>query len=135
MVRIPVLCPHRHSDHIMKCGTTKAATQRYSAKTPIVPAMHFSMISPTKAAALTTGVRLGTPAPRPAQRSCHKPCTGRKQGTLPQALRRLQTLLARGFVESADVCPDRRRAYHWVHHTAHILCHEAQRKATAIRRR
>ena len=54
---------------------------------------------------------------------------------MPQALKRLQTLLARGLGETADVWPDIRRAYQWVHHTAHILCNEAQLKATAIRRR
>ncbi len=29
MVLISVLCPHCHSDHVIKGGTTKAGTQRY----------------------------------------------------------------------------------------------------------
>ena len=54
---------------------------------------------------------------------------------MPQALRRLQSLLARGVVDTADVWPDGRVGLRWVHQAAHILSHQDQRAALTVQRR
>ena len=54
---------------------------------------------------------------------------------MPQELSRLQSLLKRGLADTADLWPDVRVGYRWVHRAAHILCNEAQLKAAAVRRR
>jgi insertion element IS1 protein InsB len=43
MVRIPVRCPHCHSEHIIKGGTTKAGTQRYKCLNPTCPSYSFQL--------------------------------------------------------------------------------------------
>jgi transposase-like protein len=40
MVRIPVLCPHCHSDQVIKGGKTKAGQQRYKCQNAGCP--HYS---------------------------------------------------------------------------------------------
>jgi len=40
MVRMPVLCPHCHSDHVIKGGKTKAGQQRYKCQNTDCP--HYS---------------------------------------------------------------------------------------------
>jgi hypothetical protein len=54
---------------------------------------------------------------------------------LPQALRRLQSLLKRGLADTAALWPDVRAGYHWVHRTAHILSNHDQREALTVQRR
>jgi hypothetical protein len=54
---------------------------------------------------------------------------------LPQELRRLQSLLARGLVDTADLWPDVRVGYRWVHQAAHILSNQDQREALTVQRR
>ena len=54
---------------------------------------------------------------------------------MPKELRRLQALLERGLGETADVWPDVRVGYHWVHRTAHILRNQDQREALTVQRR
>ena len=43
MVLIPVRCPHCHSDHIIKGGTTKAGTQRYKCLNMQCPHYSFQL--------------------------------------------------------------------------------------------
>ena len=54
---------------------------------------------------------------------------------MPQELRRLQSLLARGLVDTADVWPDVRVGFRWVHQAAHILRNQDQREALTVQRR
>jgi transposase-like protein len=43
MVRMPVLCPHCHSDHVIKGGTTKAGQQRYKCQNTACPHDSFQL--------------------------------------------------------------------------------------------
>lgn len=54
---------------------------------------------------------------------------------MPQELRRLKCLLARGLRDTADLWPDVRVGYHWVHQAAHILSNQDQREALTVQRR
>ena len=54
---------------------------------------------------------------------------------MPQELRRLQSLLARGLMDTADLWPDVRVGYRWVHQAAHILSNQDQREALTVQRR
>jgi hypothetical protein len=54
---------------------------------------------------------------------------------LPQELSRLQSLLKRGLADTADLWPDVRVGYHWVHRAAHILSNPDQRAALTVQRR
>jgi hypothetical protein len=54
---------------------------------------------------------------------------------LPQEVRRLQGLLARGLRDTADLWPDVRVGYHWGHQAAPILSHQDQREALTVQRR
>jgi hypothetical protein len=54
---------------------------------------------------------------------------------LPQELRRLQSLRARGLVDTADLWPDVRVGFRWGHPAAPILRHQDQREALTGQRR
>jgi hypothetical protein len=54
---------------------------------------------------------------------------------LPQELRRLKGLLARGLLDTADLWPDIRVGYRWVHKAAHILSNQDQREALTVQQR
>jgi len=54
---------------------------------------------------------------------------------LPRELSRLQSLLARGLMDTADVWPDIRAGFRWVHQVAHILSNPDQRAALTVQRR
>ena len=54
---------------------------------------------------------------------------------MPQELRRLQALLARGLMDTADLWPDVRVGYRWVQQAAHILSNQDQREAFTVQRR
>jgi len=54
---------------------------------------------------------------------------------LPQELRRLQGLLARGLRDTAALWPDVRVGYRWVHQAAHILSNQDQHEALTVQRR
>ena len=54
---------------------------------------------------------------------------------MPQELRRLKCLLARGLRDTADLWPDVRVGYHWVHQAAHILSNQEQHEASTVQRR
>ena len=54
---------------------------------------------------------------------------------MPQELQRLKGLLARGLRDTADVWPDGRVGYRWVHPAAHILSNQDQREALTVQRR
>ena len=54
---------------------------------------------------------------------------------MPQELRRLQSLLARGLMDTADLWPDVRVGYRWVQQAAHILSNQDQREALTVQRR
>jgi len=54
---------------------------------------------------------------------------------LPQELRRLKGLLARGLRDTADLWPDIRVGYRWVHQAAHILSNQDQREACTVQQR
>ena len=54
---------------------------------------------------------------------------------MPQALRRLQSLLARGLVDTAHLWPDVRVGFRWLHQAAHILSNQDQREALTVQRR
>jgi hypothetical protein len=54
---------------------------------------------------------------------------------LPKDLSRLKTLLERGLGDTADLWPDVRVGYHWVHRTATILSNQDQREALTVQRR
>ena len=43
MVLISVLCPHRHSDHVIKGGKTKAGQQRYKCQNTDCPHYSFQL--------------------------------------------------------------------------------------------
>ncbi len=43
MVRIPVLCPHCHSDQVIKGGKTKAGHQRYKCQNAHCPHYAFQL--------------------------------------------------------------------------------------------
>ena len=44
MVRMPVLCPHCHSDHVIKGGKTKAGQQRYKCQNTDCPHYSFQLV-------------------------------------------------------------------------------------------
>jgi hypothetical protein len=54
---------------------------------------------------------------------------------LPQELSRLQSLLKRGLADTADLWPDVRVGYDWVHRAAHILSNPDQHAALTVQRR
>jgi hypothetical protein len=54
---------------------------------------------------------------------------------LPQELSRLKGLLARGLLDTADLWPDIRVGYRWVHKAAHILSNQDQREALTVQQR
>ena len=54
---------------------------------------------------------------------------------MPQELRRLQSLLARGLRDTAGLWPDVRVGYRWVQQAAYILSNQAQRAALTVQRR
>ena len=54
---------------------------------------------------------------------------------MPKELSRLQSLLARGLVDTAPLWPDIRVGYRWVHQVAHALSNQDQRDALTIQRR
>ena len=54
---------------------------------------------------------------------------------MPQELRRLKCLLARGVMDTAALWPDIRVGYRWVHQAAHILSHQDQREALTVQQR
>jgi hypothetical protein len=58
-----------------------------------------------------------------------------QKGTLPQDLSRLKALLERGLVDTADLWPDVRLEYRWVHQVAHILSNQDQRETLTVQRR
>jgi transposase-like protein len=43
MVLMPVLCPHCHSDHVIKGGKTKTSKQRYKCANPDCPRDSFQL--------------------------------------------------------------------------------------------
>jgi transposase-like protein len=43
MVLMPVLCPHCHSDHVIKGGKTKAGQQRYKCQNTACPHYSFQL--------------------------------------------------------------------------------------------
>jgi transposase-like protein len=43
MVFMPVLCPHCHSEHVIKGGKTKTGTQRYKCTNPDCPRYSFQL--------------------------------------------------------------------------------------------
>lgn len=47
----------------------------------------------------------------------------------------MQSLLARGLVDTANLWPDIRIGYRWVHQAAHILSNQDQREALTVQRR
>ena len=54
---------------------------------------------------------------------------------MPRELSRLQSLLARGLRDTADVWPDVRVGFRWVHQVAHILSNQNQRAVLTVQRR
>ena len=54
---------------------------------------------------------------------------------MPRELRRLQSLLARGLRDTADLWPDVRVGFRWVHQVAHILSNQDQRAVLTVQRR
>jgi len=54
---------------------------------------------------------------------------------LPQELRRLKCLLARGLRDTAALWPDVRVGYRWVHQAAYILSNQDQHEALTVPRR
>jgi hypothetical protein len=54
---------------------------------------------------------------------------------LPQELSRLKGRLARGLRDTADLWPDIRVGYRWVHQAAHILSNQDQREAFTVQQR
>jgi hypothetical protein len=54
---------------------------------------------------------------------------------LPKELSRLQSLLTRGLVDTADLWPDVRVGYRWVHQVAHVLRNQDQRGPLTVQRR
>src|SRR4030095_4829329 len=59
----------------------------------------------------------------------------RKKGALPQELRRLKCLLARGLMDTAAVWPDVRVGHHWGHQAAHIRSKQEEHEASTVQRR
>ena len=47
----------------------------------------------------------------------------------------MKGLLARGLRDTADLWPDVRAGYHWVHQAAHILSNQEQHEASTVQRR
>ena len=43
MVFLPMLCPHCHSDHVIKGGKTKTGKQRYKCANPDCPRYSFQL--------------------------------------------------------------------------------------------
>jgi hypothetical protein len=54
---------------------------------------------------------------------------------LPKDLSRLQSLLERGVVDTADLWPDVRVGSRWVHQVAHVLSNQDRREALTVQRR
>ncbi len=54
---------------------------------------------------------------------------------MPRELSRLQSLLARGLRDTADLWPDVRVGFRWVHQVAHILSNQDQRAVLTVQRR
>ena len=54
---------------------------------------------------------------------------------MPRELSRLQSLLVRGLRDTADLWPDVRVGYRWVHQVAHILSNQAQGAVLTVQRR
>ena len=54
---------------------------------------------------------------------------------MPQELRRLQSLLARGLRDTAALWPDVRVGDRWVQQAAHILSNQDQHEAVTVQRR
>jgi hypothetical protein len=54
---------------------------------------------------------------------------------VPKDLSRLKSLLERGLADTAELWPDVRVGYHWVHQVAHVLSNQAQREALTVQRR
>jgi hypothetical protein len=54
---------------------------------------------------------------------------------LPRELSRLQSLLARGLRDTADLWPDVRVGFRWVPQVAHILSNQDQRAVLTVQRR
>ena len=54
---------------------------------------------------------------------------------MPQELSRLKGRLARGWRDTADLWPDIRVGYRWVHQAAHILSNQDQREAFTVQQR
>jgi hypothetical protein len=54
---------------------------------------------------------------------------------LPRELSRLQSLLARGLRDTADVWSDVRVGFRWVHQVAHILSNQDQRAVLTVQHR
>ena len=54
---------------------------------------------------------------------------------MPQELRRLKCLLARGLRDTAALWPDVRVGYRWVHQAAYILSNQDQHEALTVPRR
>src|SRR5262249_56138193 len=79
--------------------------------------------------------RRGTQTPGPLHGDYCQSRASRKKGALPQELRRLKGLLARGLMDTAALWPDVRVGYHWVHQAAHILSNQDQHEALTVQRR
>src|SRR5262249_697042 len=79
--------------------------------------------------------RRGTQTPGPLHGDYCQSRAGRKKGALPQELKRLKGLLARGLMDTADLWPDVRVGFRWVHQAAHILSNQDQREALTVQRR
>jgi hypothetical protein len=54
---------------------------------------------------------------------------------LPKDLSRLKSLLERGLEDTADLWPDIRVGYRWVHQVAHVLSNQDQRETLTVQRR
>lgn len=69
----------------------------------------------------TSAGGLGVEAARPTQRHRAEPEPGRKGGGLPRPLARLRGLIRNGLEQTADLWPDVRVAFAWVHRAAHPI--------------
>jgi hypothetical protein len=78
---------------------------------------------------------LGAHTPRPPHGDDCPSRAGRQKGALPQALRRLQGLRARGVRDTAAVWPDGRVGYHGGQPAAHILSNPEPPAASPVQRR
>jgi hypothetical protein len=54
---------------------------------------------------------------------------------LPREVSRLKSLLTRGLMATANLWPDIRIGYRWVHQAAHILSNQDQREALTVQQR